>query len=66
MAAVAARHVGDVGDELAQSSVARSRWVYVAGEGRSGRTLLGSLLVTALGAFDCGELHRLWVSRVDG
>jgi hypothetical protein len=63
MAAVAARHVGDA---LAQSSVARSRWVYVAGEGRSGSTLLGSLLATALGAFDCGELHRLWVSRVDG
>jgi hypothetical protein len=42
-------------------------WFYVVGDGRSGSTLLGSLLAAALGgAFDCGELHLLWVSRVDG
>jgi hypothetical protein len=63
MAAISARQVGA---EPVGSGVAGSRWVYVAGEGRSGSTLLGSLLATALGAFDCGELHRLWVSRVDG
>lgn len=42
-------------------------WVYVVGDGRSGSTLLGSLVADAIGdAFDCGELHLLWVSRVDG
>jgi LPS sulfotransferase NodH len=55
-----------VGDESGAPGVAGSRWLYVAGDGRSGSTLLGSLLATALGAFDCGELHLLWVSRVDG
>jgi sulfotransferase family protein len=63
MAAVTARHVED---ESGAPSVTGSRWVYVAGDGRSGSTLLGSLMAAALGAFDCGELHLLWVSRVDG
>jgi hypothetical protein len=63
MAAISARQVGA---EPVGSGVAGSRWVYVTGDGRSGSTLLGSLLATALGAFDCGELHLLWASRIDG
>jgi hypothetical protein len=35
-------------------------WIYVAGAGRSGSTLLGALLGQAAGAFDCGELVQLW------
>lgn len=39
-----------------------ARWLVVAGEGRSGSTLLGSLLAGAVGGFDCGELNHLWGS----
>lgn len=53
---------GDTGDRGSGAP----RWVYVAGDGRSGSTLLGSLLAGGLDGFDCGELHLLWVSLVDG
>lgn len=42
------------------------QWIYIAGGGRSGTTLLASLLTGTLDAFDCGELHLLWQSLVDG
>lgn len=35
-------------------------WVYVAGSGRSGSTLLGVLASKATHAFNCGELGKLW------
>jgi hypothetical protein len=53
--------VGRSGEETGNA-----RWVFIAGEGRSGSTLLASLLADRLDAFDCGELHLLWESLVDG
>ena len=41
-------------------------WVYVAGSGRSGTTLLGRLLEEASRGFDCGELVHLWPARARG
>lgn len=41
------------------------RWIYVAGAGRSGSTVLGALLAQAAGAFNCGELVHLWVRLVE-
>ena len=41
-------------------------WVYVAGLGRSGSTLLGSLIAARTGAFYCGELYLLWQRMLDG
>ena len=38
----------------------RPAWVYVAGLGRSGSTLLGTLVATRADAFYCGELYLLW------
>ena len=37
------------------------RWVYIAGEPRSGTTLLGVLIAASIGAFNCGELRLLWI-----
>jgi hypothetical protein len=44
----------------------RTRWVFVAGEGRSGTTLLGVLVAQATGAFNCGELRQLWDRMATG
>jgi hypothetical protein len=44
----------------------RTRWVFIAGEGRSGTTLLGALIARATGGFNCGELRQLWVRRANG
>lgn len=38
----------------------RARWVYIAGDVRSGSTLLADLLAQPLQAFNAGELGRLW------
>ena len=35
-------------------------WLYVAGAGRSGTTLLGMVLAREPGVFNCGELIHLW------
>jgi len=40
-------------------------WVFIAGYGRSGTTLLGMLLTRDAGFF-CGELHLLWHALVEG
>lgn len=37
-----------------------NRWVYVAGDVRSGSTLLADLLTQSFDAFNAGELGRLW------
>jgi hypothetical protein len=42
------------------------RWIYVAGAGRSGSTMLGALLAQVAGAFNCGELVQLWVRLAEG
>lgn len=44
----------------------RSTWLFVAGQDRSGSTLVGGVLARELGGFDCGELHGLWVGLVEG
>ena len=44
----------------------RPGWVYVAGQDRSGSTLLGTLLAARAGAFYCGELYLLWQRMLDG
>jgi hypothetical protein len=41
-------------------------WVYVAGSGRSGSTVLGVLLTQATQGFNCGELRELWDSLEGG
>jgi hypothetical protein len=41
-------------------------WVYVAGAGRSGSTLLGVLVAAATGGVNCGELRYLWRLRSEG
>jgi hypothetical protein len=41
-------------------------WVYVAGVGRSGSTLLSVLLARATGAINCGELCLLWARLDEG
>ena len=41
-------------------------WLYVAGSGRSGSTMLGVLLTQATQGFNCGELRELWDSREAG
>lgn len=44
----------------ARSSCDGPSWVFVAGAGRSGTTLLGVLAARATGGFNCGELRTLW------
>ena len=44
----------------------RARWIYIAGQGRSGSTLLGMLAARAAGGFHCGELYRLPEALVAG
>jgi hypothetical protein len=51
-----------VGDQPRSSPV----WVYVAGSGRSGSTVLGVLMTRATRAFNCGELRELWDSLEAG
>ena len=41
-------------------------WLFVAGQDRSGSTLVGGVLARELGGFDCGELHGLWAGLVEG
>jgi hypothetical protein len=45
---------------------ARARWVYIAGDVRSGSTLLADLLAQPLRAFNAGELGRLWACHERG
>lgn len=47
------------GEEVGAGGERRS-WLYVAGAGRSGSTLLGMVLGREAGAFNCGELILLW------
>ena len=55
-------------DQSVPAAVAgrRGSWIYVAGAGRSGTTLLGRLLEEACEGFDCGELVYLWSARARG
>jgi hypothetical protein len=38
----------------------RARWIYIAGDIRSGSTLLADLLTQSLRAFNAGEFGRIW------
>lgn len=49
----------------ADGPAAAPQWIYIAGYGRSGTTLLGLLLAQRSGFF-CGELHLLWHALVTG
>lgn len=51
---------------MSAPAAAPACWVYVAGVGRSGSTLLSVLVARAAGAINCGELCELWARRDEG